>query len=106
MVGYFKNYSSNAHQVCCEDSPPKRSHTTITNPMTTTFIQGHTCISNLTTFNLQYIGQYLSYYIQSWHGGRLMHGLELDLDFKIVCKASPTCLYFGGRVGDCALLFC
>ena len=51
-------------------------------------------------FNLQYIGQYLSYYIQTWHGRRLMHDmyaqahfdyLELDLDFENVCKACTSC---------------
>ena len=44
-------------------------------------------------FNLQYLGQYLSYYIQMWHGSRLMHGLELDLDFEHICKTCPTCLF-------------
>ena len=35
--------------------------------------------SNLTTFffNLQYLGQYLSYYIQTWHDGRLVHGIYI-----------------------------
>ena len=33
-------------------------HTTIAGPITLTFIQGHKCVSNLTTFNLNYIQQY------------------------------------------------
>ena len=47
------------------------------------------CISNLTTFNLQYLRQYESYYIQTWHDGRLMdarhahaHFNDLDLDAR------------------------
>ena len=48
---------------------------TIASPMTFTFIQGHKCVSNSTTFNLQYLGQYLSYYIETWHDGRLMDAI-------------------------------
>ena len=40
----FRNYSSNANRVCCEDSLSEAS------PMTLTFIQSHKCVSNLTTF--------------------------------------------------------
>ena len=39
-------------------------------------LQGHKCVSNFDYFfNLQYLGQYLSYYIQTGHGGRLIHGI-------------------------------
>ena len=50
-------------------------------------------LKTLLLFDLQYLGQYLSYYVQPWHDGRLMHGiyaharfddLELDLDFENV----------------------
>ena len=37
-------------------------------------------------FSLQYLGQHLWYYIQTWHDGRLMHGLERDHDLENVCK--------------------
>ena len=55
--------------------------------MTLTFNQGHKCISTWTTFNLQYLGQYLSYYIQTWHDGKLMdaiyaHFNDLDVDAR------------------------
>ena len=37
-------------------------------PMTLTFTQGPRCISKLIyCLNLQYLGQYLSYYIKTWH---------------------------------------
>ena len=58
----------------------------IASPMTLTFIQRHKYASNLTTFfNLQRLGQYLSYYIQTWRDGRLMDAIiyarfdDLDL---------------------------
>ena len=42
-------------------------------------------------FNLQYLGQYLSYCIQTWHDGRFMHGFERDIDFENVCNACFSC---------------
>ena len=43
----------------------------------------------LLLFNLQYLGQYLSYFIQTWHAGRPIHGIyaharfdDLDLDAR------------------------
>ena len=100
MFDYFRNYSSNADHVGCEDSPTKglvyndhcqsddlelhsRSHVRLK----------LTCL----LFNLQYIGQHLSYYIATWHGGRLMHGLEPDHDFEKVCKACLTCFIWTRR---------
>ena len=71
--------------------------------LTLTVIQGHTFVSNFTTFNLQYLRQYFSYYIQTWHDGRRMHDiygharfddLELDLDFENVCKSCSSCSFF------------
>ena len=40
---------------------------TITGSVTSTFIQGHKLL-----FKLQYLRQYFSDYIQTWHDGRLM----------------------------------
>ena len=46
---------------------------TTTSPMTVTFIQGHKCVSNVTTFfYLRCIGQYVSYYIITQYEGRRM----------------------------------
>ena len=45
---------------------------TIVSPMTLTFVQGHKCLKLDYFFNLQYLGQYLSYGVQTWHDGRLM----------------------------------
>ena len=43
---------------------------TIARLMTLSFIQGHKCISYLALFNLQYLRQYLRYYIQTGHDSR------------------------------------
>ena len=80
MFDYFRNYSSNAHQVCCENSCLK-VYMTIASLMTLIFIHGHKCASNLTIFYLQYLGQYLSYYIHTWHDGRLMDALYAHARF-------------------------
>ena len=40
-------------------------------------------------FNLHYLGQYSSYYIQTGYDGTLTHGLEFDFDN--VYKACPFC---------------
>ena len=76
----YLDYSSNAYQVCSEDSPTKGPMT-----MSRTFIASQTGL----LFNLQYLRKYVSYEydIQTWHDGRLMHGLELD--FENICKACP-----------------
>ena len=39
------------------------------------------CVSNSTTFNLQYLRQCVSYYIQTWHDGRLMGALYAHAHF-------------------------
>ena len=44
---------------------------TIASPMTLTFIQGQAHLKFDNFFKLQYLGQHRSYYIQTWHDGRL-----------------------------------
>ena len=74
-VCYFRNCSSNAHQVNCEDIPTKG-------------LYGHCQIDDLDVHSRSqvrlkpdyfltcdnYIGQYLDYYIQTRQDGRLMDG--------------------------------
>ena len=58
MFYYFRNCSSNAPQVCCEDSPTKNLYNLVqlkiyiicTSPMTLTIIRVHDCVSSLTGF--------------------------------------------------------
>ena len=64
-------------------------------PMTLTSIQGHKCVSNWIIFNLQYLRQYLSYYIQTqcyyiqtWHGSRPIHGMHAHARFDDLVSRS------------------
>ena len=64
-------------------------YTAIASPMTLIFTQGHTCVSNLTTFELEISRTILK--LLHWHDSRLMHGIhshahvdDLDLDFENV----------------------
>ena len=52
MFDYFRNYLSNGHQVCCEDSPTKGPYDHHCQSANLDLIQGHKCVSNLTTFQL------------------------------------------------------
>ena len=50
--------------------------------MTLLFTEGHNCVSNVTSVKLVlYLGQYLSCGIQTWHDGRLMHGIQAHARF-------------------------
>ena len=63
---------------------------TFASPMTLTFMQSNLSASQTwLLFNLQYLGQYLSYYIQALHDGRRMHDRYIhdlldDLDHNAV----------------------
>ena len=65
MFGYFRNYWSNAHHVFCKDSPTKGLYEHC-QPNDLDLHSSHKCISNLTTFNLQYLAQYLSHFYLAW----------------------------------------
>ena len=65
----------------------QKVYMTTASPMTTSF----TSASQTLLFNLRYLGQCLSYYIQTWHGGRFMdavyaHDLDLDARSQWVSK--------------------
>ena len=49
MFYYFRNCSSNTHQVCCEDSLIKGLCIIFASPMTLALTQGHNCVK-LDTF--------------------------------------------------------
>ena len=94
MIDYFRSCSSNAHHVCCQDSPTKGLYDHCQSD-DLDFHSRSRCVSNFDYFfNLQLLGQYFSYYIQTSHDGRLTYGLELDLDFENVSKARPTWVFF------------
>ena len=54
---------------------------TIASPMTLTFIQGHKCVKLDYFLTWQYVGQYLSYYIQTWHDSRFMDAIYAHARF-------------------------
>ena len=56
---------------------------TIASPMTITFIQGHKCLK-LDCFLTCNISDILSYYIQTWHDGRLVDALSYLLMLVLV----------------------
>ena len=67
--------SSNAHQTCYEDDPIKGLWPV---PVRWPWPPCKVTSASQTwlLFNLQYLGQYISYYIQTWHDGSLMHGID------------------------------
>ena len=77
MFDYFRNYSSNANQVCCDDSPTKGlyDHLSIQWPLFS--VKVTSASQTWLLFNLQYLGQYLNSYIQTFHDGRLMDALYI-----------------------------
>ena len=94
MFNYFRNYSSNAHHACCEDSPTKGIFDNYQSDDLDLRSRSQVCQTGLLSI-LHYLGQYLSYCIQTWHDSRLRHGiyaharfddLELDVDFENICK--------------------
>ena len=59
---------------------------------------------------MQYLGQYLSCYIQTWHDGRLMdavyahaHVSDLDLDVSGLAKATKSALNALGKSANVTL---
>ena len=91
MFDYFWTYSSNTHHVCCEDSPIHGLYDHCQSDDLDLHSRSHVRLKLDYFFYLQYLRQYFSYCIQTWHDGRLMHCLELDLHFENVCKASSSC---------------
>ena len=82
MFVYFRNYSSNI--MFAVKIVRLKVYMTIAIPTTLTFVQGHKCVSNLLFFNLQYLGQYLSYCIQSWRDGRLIDTMNFVIMLTLI----------------------
>ena len=94
MLDYFRNFSSSAHQVCCEDS--------LTNwwPWPSCSLIVIVLIS-LTIFKLP-LWQYLSCLafkldmtveLCTYNNYAQAHCDDLDLDFENVCKPHPACCF-------------
>ena len=61
------------------------------------------CVSNLTTFILQYLRQYVSYYIQTWHNGTLMDALYAHARFDDLNHDAVTQWVSKGKNQCCVL---
>ena len=73
MFDYFINYSSNAHQVWCEDSPTKGLYDNCQSDDLNLYSKSQERLKLdyfLTCNILIYIYIYISYYIQTWHDGK------------------------------------
>ena len=93
MFDYLRNCSSNAHDVCCEDSPSKGlrlyDHCQSEDLDLHSRSQLRLKLDYVLTCNMS--DNILSYYNQTWRDGRLMHDIRtharfdgLDLDFENV----------------------
>ena len=79
MFDYVRNYSSKSHQVYCEDSLTKglHDHCQFDDLELHSRPQVHLKLDYFLTCH--YLGQYLSYYIHTWHDSRLMNALYVLL---------------------------
>ena len=82
---FFRNDSSNSHQLCCEDSPTKGLY----DHCQSGDLDLHSRSQVHLKFNLRYLRQYFSYCIQTWNACRLMDARyayarfdDLDLDAR------------------------
>ena len=83
MFDNFRYLPSNPHYICWKDTPTKG----LVWPLPIWWPWLPCMVTSASQrwvlfFNLQYLGQSLSYCIHTWHDGRRMHDLDLDLDFE------------------------
>ena len=91
MFDYFRNYSSNAHQCCSEDSPTEGRHDHFQTDELDLHSRSQVRLKRDYFFTCNiYLRQYVSYYIHTWHDGRLVDARyydharfdDLDLDAR------------------------
>ena len=108
MFDYFRNCSSSAHQVYCEDSPTKGLFEHCQSDDLDLHSRSHVHLK-LDDFLACNILDNILAIIKTWHGGWLIYihvyyahvrfdDLELDLDFENVCKACLSCFVLCGLV--------
>ena len=96
MSDYFKNYSSNAHQIFFEDSLTKGLYDKFESDDLDLHWRSQVCLK-LDYFLIAISRTLLSYYIQTWRDGGLMDtiyyahahfdGLDLDASYSWSAKA-------------------
>ena len=85
MFDYYRNSSSNPHHVCHKDSLTKGLYDHCQSDNLDIHSRSQVLLKLYYFFNLQYLGQYLSFYIQAWHDSTLMDAVYVysrfdDLD--------------------------
>ena len=94
MFDYFRNSSSNPHQICCEDSPTNGLYNSFESDDLALRSRSQrrfkldkclTC-SSCTIIAIYRTVGYVNYGVQTWHDSKLMHGIYAhdrvdDLDF-------------------------
>ena len=76
MFDYFRNHSCNAHQLCCKDSQTKGLYRHCqSDDLDLRSFKITSASKTGLVFSLQYLGQYLFYYIQTWHDGSLVDAI-------------------------------
>ena len=71
----------NAHLFCCEVSPTEGPYDHCQSDDLGLYSRSQVRLKTTVLFNLQYIEQYLSYYIQTLYDGRLMDALHAHTRF-------------------------
>ena len=86
MFHYFRNCLSNIMPIGFAMKIVRlKVYMTIANPMTLTFIQGHKCVSNLTTFLLE-----ISWTMFKLFHSKLMAQWQMALNLTVTLKMSVT----------------
>ena len=71
-----------AHQVCREDSPTKGLYDHCQCDDLDRHLRSQACLKLDYFFDLQYLGQYLSHHIQTWHDSRPIHFIYAHARFN------------------------
>ena len=99
MFDNFRYLPSKPYYICCEESPTNGIYDHCQSNDHDLHARIQVSLNVEYFFNLQYLGQSLSYCIRTWHDGRRMHGLDLDLDrdFENVWKVCSPCFFIALR---------
>ena len=82
MFDSFKNCSSNAHHVCCEDGPTKSIYYHLQSDVRYRLRSRSQMRLQLDySLTLKYIGHYFSYLIDIWHDDRRMDAIYYHTHF-------------------------
>ena len=92
MFNYFRNYSSNAHQVCCEDNLTKGlyDHCQSDDLDLHSRSQVRLKLDYFLACNISDNNVFVSHHIQTWHDGRLMDAIYAHAHFDDLYLAARS----------------